>query len=106
MENKIYLGNAFSGQMIVGNAIIKKTRVEVSEVRNADWESCIGHPDTANVVSGILNREVACQRVSIALNKGDILYVAQVMGGRLPEGATTLPDGFELVFDKYEIVEM
>lgn len=106
MEKKIYLGNAFSGQMIAGNALIRKTRVTPEDVAKVDWESCIGHPDTANVVSGILEREVACQRVSISLNKGDVLYVAQVMGGRLPEGATKLPDGFELVFDKYEIIEM
>lgn len=102
---KIYLGNAFSGQMISGDALIRKTRVTPEEVSQAEWESCIGHPDTAVVVGGILGREVACQRVSISLNPGDVLYVAQVMGGRLPEGCTQLPDEMEIVFDKYTIVE-
>lgn len=99
-----YLANAFSGQMINGDALIRKVRVTPEEVSAAEWESCIGHPDTATVVSNILGREVACQRVSISLKKGDILYVAQVMGGRLPEGCTTLPEGMEIVFDKYEIL--
>lgn len=102
---KLYLGNAFSGQMIPEDALIRKVRVTPEEVAAEEWESCIGHPDTANVVAGILGREVACQRVSISLSKGDTLYVAQVMGGRLPEGCTTLPDGMEIVFDKYTIVE-
>lgn len=101
--SKAFLGNAFSGQMIGGDALIRKVRVTPEEVLQAEWESCIGHPDTANVVAGILGREVACQRVSISLSKGDTLYVAQVMGGRLPEGCTTLPDGMKIVFDKYTI---
>lgn len=100
-----FLGNAFSGQMISGEALIRKQRVTPEEVSRAEWESCIGHPDTANVVAGILGREVACQRVSISLQRGDVLYVAQVMGGRLPEGCTTLPDGMKIVFDKYTIVD-
>ena len=103
---KIYLGNAFSGQMIQEDTLIRKVRVTSEEVAAAaELESCIGHPDTATVVSNILGREVACQRVSISLQKGDVLYVAQVMGGRLPEGCTQLPDGMEIVFDKYTIVE-
>lgn len=102
---KIYLANAFSGQMISGDALIRKQRVTPEEVSRAEWGSCIGHPDTATVVSNILGREVACQRVSISLSKGDVLYVAQVMGGRLPEGCTQLPDEMKIVFDKYTIEE-
>lgn len=100
-----FLGNAFSGQMIPEDALIRKVRVTPEEVAAAEWESCIGHPDTANVVAGILGKEVTCQRVSISLQNGDVLYVAQVMGGRLPEGCTELPEGMGIVFDKYTIVE-
>lgn len=99
-----YLANAFSGQMINGDALIRKVRVTPEEVAAAEWVSCVGHPDTAAVVGDILGKEVPCQRISISLTKGDVLYVAQVMGGRLPEGATKLPEGFQLVFDKYEIL--
>ncbi len=35
-------------------------------------------------------------RKSINLMDGDVLYVAQLTGGRLPEGASELPEGFHL----------
>lgn len=62
----------------------------------ADCISAIGHADTARVVSNILNRDVQANRISLTLSEGDTLYVAQLTGGRLPEGATTLPEGFTL----------
>ena len=61
--------------------------------------SVIGHEDTAKVL------EVAYNRVSISLKPGDILYVAQLQGGRLPEGSTTLPEGFSFEFFKVELVK-
>jgi len=93
-----YLGNAFSLQMVSAfPADVHIEAVEASEVP-VDAESVIGHPDTAAVVSSILEREVTPNRVSISLEAGDELYVAQLFGGRLPEGATTLPEGFSLGF--------
>ena len=35
-----------------------------------------------------------------AVKKGDIAFVAQLQGGRLPEGSTTLPEGFSFKFLK------
>lgn len=61
--------------------------------------SVIGHEDTAKVL------EVAYNRVSISLQPGDVLYVAQLVGGRLPEGSTTLPKGFKFEFFKVELVK-
>ncbi len=94
-----YLANAFSLQMLdVATEINVSIRpIEPTEVPS-DAISCIGHADTANVVSDLLGRPVACHRASIALEEDDVLYVAQIMGGRLPEGATTLPEGFSLQF--------
>lgn len=63
----------------------------------ADNLSVVGHPDTANVLG------VAFNRVSVKLNKGDVLYVAQIVGGRLPEGCTTLPDGYSFKFLKVTV---
>lgn len=99
---KIFLGNAFSLQMLdlARSALVKVEPVEISEVSEADFISAIGHADTAKVVSGLLGREVECQRISVRLEQGDTLYVAQVTGGRLPEGATSLPEGFALTFLK------
>lgn len=102
---KKYLGNAFSLQMMDLSA---STDVRISPILPAevpaDVISCIGHPDTASVVSGILGMDVPCQRISVHLTKGDVLYVAQLVGGRLPEGSTTLPDGFDIKFLRVTIL--
>lgn len=104
-ENKNYLGNAFSLQMLDLNKDqhITITPVTATEVANANFESCVGHSDTATILSILLGKEVACNRVSLHLHPGDILYVAQVIGGRLPEGTTKLPEGFEIKFCKVEM---
>ena len=100
-----YLSNAFSLQMLNLDAptTVSVTPITPDEVP-ASAESCIGHADTAAVVSNILGREVPMNRANVKLNAGDILYVAQLSGGRLPEGATTLPEGFSLKFLKVEVV--
>jgi hypothetical protein len=56
----------------------------------AGRECIIGHKDLANILG------VECRRKSIVLNPGDSILVAQVMGGRLPEGTKILPEGFSL----------
>ena len=96
-KGKMYLGNAFSLQMVADNAIIAKVEVSPEEIPT-EAVSIIGHADTAAVVSTILGRDVPCNRASVILSDEDVLYVAQVVGGRLPEGATTIPDGMELKF--------
>lgn len=99
---KKFLGNAFSLQMLdlEQENKVSINPVTAAEVANSGAESVIGHADTANVVSDILGIEVPMNRVSVKLNQGDILYVAQVTGGRLPEGATTLPEGMAITFVK------
>ena len=77
--------------------------VPIEELKMTDFVSVIGHADTAAVVSNLLGKEAPCHRASIHLDAGDILYVAQVTGGRLPEGATTLPEGFSLSWLKVTV---
>jgi hypothetical protein len=93
-----YIGNAFSLQML-NNFPIKINVKEVSkaEALAKDNVSVVGHQDTANVLG------VPCNRVSLTLDVGDILYVAQVIGGRLPEGCTKLPENFKMKFFKITI---
>ena len=67
------------------------------EALSKDNISVVGHPDTARVLG------VPFNRVSVKVNKGDVVYVAQVVGGRLPEGCTTLPEGLSMVFLKVTI---
>ena len=60
--------------------------------------SAVGHADTAVVVGSLLGIDVPCQRRNVTLRKGCVLLVAQVVGGRLPEGATELPEGVKIEF--------
>lgn len=99
MENKKYVSNAFSLQMLASpHTFISVDEISEEEFKReaADAISAVGHPDTAAVLG------VAFNRVSLKLNRGDELYVAQLVGGRLPEGATTLPEGF--TFKYYHII--
>lgn len=100
-NNKKYLGNAFSLQMLPDFNTGETVNVEISEVSEAEaktgTESIVGHADTAAVLN------VPYNRVSVKLNHGDVLYVAQLQGGRLPEGSTTLPEGFTFKFLKVVI---
>ena len=104
-----YIANAFSLQMI-GN-LVKEGGVNISftevsdlnEIKESETISAVGHPDTAAVISNLLGKEVPTNRININLEKGDILYVAQIMGGRLPEGCKTLPENFSMKFYKVEI---
>lgn len=99
-----YLSNAFSLQMLDGYPAVPIVEHVAAIDIPDDVVSCVGHADTANVLSEILGTEVACNRQSIRLTKDDILYVAQVIGGRLPDGATTLPDGVKIVFLKIRVL--
>ena len=100
---KIYLSNAFSLQMINAGDVVKTSPALPEEIPE-DAISCIGHVDTATVLSTILGREVNVNRTSIHIDQGDVLYVAQLQGGVLPEGATTLPEGFAFTFIKVEVI--
>lgn len=88
----MYLLNAFSLQMLSEYPC----SVSFTEVESlpAGLTSAIGHQDTANVLGVPMNR------VNVSLHKGDVAYVAQLQGGRLPEGSTTLPEGFTFKFFK------
>lgn len=97
------LSNAFSLQMITNfPADVHIEQIEASDIPQ-DVISCIGHTDTANVLSDILGFNIPCNRQSITVDTDTTLYVAQVTGGRLPEGATTLPDGCDIRFMKVSI---
>ncbi len=99
---KIFLSNAFSLGMILAEARrgVKVTinPLTTAEVAKAEFESVVGHPDTAAVLTSVLGKPVAFNRVNLTLHKEERLIVAQLTNGRLPEGATTLPEGFEFEF--------
>ena len=104
-----YISNAFSIQMIAniimkgGVSVIFEEIFDLEEIKEAETISAVGHPDTAAVISDLLGKEVPANRISISLEKGDVLYVAQLLGGRLPEGCKSLPEGFQIKFYKVTI---
>ena len=102
----LYLGNAFSLQMVSSFP----ARINVEEMTYEDFEAliwsirhnlvinAIGHTDTMNVVNSILDSDFKPNRININLTNNDCLIVFQLIGGRLPEGATELPEGFKYKF--------
>ena len=97
------IANAFSLQMLNWDEkdefTIKIRKIQKPEDLNLkEMVSAVGHADTAHVLG------VEPNRINVKLNSDDVLTVAQIMGGRLPEGATTLPEGFKMDF--FEVQEV
>lgn len=109
---KLYLGNAFSLSMLdrgaqrnpAGDAVYTNPRIPrpvddpvgvlaQHEAAGTEIISAVGHADTAAVFAAVLGRPVAVNRATIKLEQGHCLLVGQYIGPRLPEGATTLPEG-------------
>jgi hypothetical protein len=101
---KKYLVNAFSIQMLSGPATVRFEEIDATEVP-ADVVSAVGHADTAAVLSNMLGIEVPMNRMNISLDEDTEIYVAQLIGGRLPEGSTTLPEGFAFKFYRVTMVQ-
>jgi len=101
---KKYLVNAFSIQMLQKGGLVRFEEIAPEDIP-ADVVSAIGHADTAAVLTNMLGFEVPMNRINVALDENTELYVAQLIGGRLPEGSTTLPEGFAFKFYRVTIVQ-
>jgi hypothetical protein len=90
-----YLANAWSTGMLpdgTGASLdVAPLTLEGAREEAANAVSIVGHADTAAVLAALLGRDVAHNRASVTLAPGDTVIVAQLEGGRLPEGARTLP---------------
>lgn len=98
-----YLANSFSLNMIKGRGLFQSEPITLEAARRllGDKEiiNAIGHPETDAVVRETLGEFLpAGQRISLVLQPGDELIVAQYRGPRLPEGATELPLGAIIEF--------
>lgn len=102
---KRYIGNAFSLGMLdcaASNTIeltVMQVRLEVARLmygEGTEYESCVGHADTALLLSEMLGSPVDMRRVTTSLAVGDELLIAQYTGPRLPQGATSLPEGAKI----------
>lgn len=89
--------NAFSFNMIAEFPVTVKAEVvtadDAKQLLDGNVESCVGHADTAAVFGAVLGCDVAANRATVSLVKGDKVVVGQYRGPRLEEGTTTLPDG-------------
>jgi len=101
---KKYLVNAFSIQMLQKGGVVRFEEITPEDIPS-DVVSAIGHADTANVLTNMLGFPVPMNRAFVTLEPDTEIYVAQLIGGRLPEGATTLPEGFSFKFYRVTIVQ-
>jgi hypothetical protein len=119
----MYLVNSFSLNMLGGGDAftVKIKKLTVDETRNILAPEghldpgvvlAIGHADTAAIVGTLLGLpeediarmvEAAKNRPTIKTATGDKAIVAQYIGPRLPEGATTLPEGAKIEFFLVEV---
>lgn len=108
---KIFICNAFSLSMLDRNVQRRspfdplfRPRIPHPEIDPIDflklWEengaeivSAVGHESTANIFSAVLDRPIPANRTSVKLDDDSMALIGQYVGPRLPEGATTLPEG-------------
>jgi hypothetical protein len=95
-----YLSNAMSLGMLADSVRLDVSFLEPEQAAEwmavDSWESCVGHSDTALLLSALLDVPVEMRRVSLSLLVGDEMLVAQYTGPRLPEGTTVLPEGAKI----------
>jgi len=88
----LFLSNAFSIAMLgqlpqQGRTVMVRpiTLEEAKSLLQGGFESAVGHPSTAQVLSTLLGLPVEANRVAITLSPGDRVVVFQ-LGIRLQEG--------------------
>lgn len=114
MTNTI-LCNAFSLQMVDVDKLNivhfrpmsldeVKDNVAVAQVDNT-FINAVGHADTMNVLNNMLGTKLTANRISVKLDSNTTIIVAQVVGQRLPEGCTTLPEGTKIKFVEVSLMK-
>ena len=99
--SKVIIANAFSLNMLdleVGITDLQICPASPDVIRQeieeeGGFTSVVGHADTAAIFSSILGMDVPCNRATFMLGEDHVLFVGQYKGPRLPEGATSLPEG-------------
>ena len=110
-KRRVVIANAFSLNMLelgVGATDLQVCRVPPEYIRGeiddaGGFTSIVGHADTAAVFSNQLGLDIPCNRATFQLEEDHILFVGQYKGPRLPEGATTLPEGAKVEWAKVTI---
>jgi len=104
---RTYLTNAFSLNMLSSSeSVIKIKEVSKEQAKNIlgdNYTNAIGHADLASVVANDLGIDITANRITVTIQPGDTLVVAQYRGPRLAEGTTILPPGATI---KYYVLEV
>ncbi len=103
---RTFFANAFSLNMMgpeEAKLLVRQITHQQAAETAARAESIVGHAETAAVLSDSLGVPVACNRASVSLEVGDVVVVAQYVGPRLAEGATSLPAGATVRFVQVEV---
>ena len=92
--------NSFPLQIVADGSRVIVNAASLNEAVEALLEggSAIGHQTTADVLTNILGVPVPMARVTIPTSHTGDVVIAQYSGARLPEGATTLPEGAKIEF--------
>lgn len=99
----IYVCNSFSLGMVPRQYL---TRVRIQPLKQppvlggVEFVSAVGHADTALLLG------VPAARITVCLHPGDVAYVAQYVGPRLPEGTTELPAGARFEWSAVTITDI
>ena len=98
------LTNAFSLQMLTNtSATITVEEVQPTKELLQECDNSLGHKDICDLLNGMFGTSLVPNRKSDRLSDGDSVLVAQYTGGRLPEGAISLPEGASLKFLKVTV---
>mgnify|MGYP001770784863 CR=1 FL=1 len=99
-----YIGNAFSLSMIKPPVTVRIEEITAKEFcqEAANSVSAIGHIATAELVSRLCGINIPANRINITLNKGDILFIVQLMI-RLEEGRILNTEELETLLNEGKI---
>jgi hypothetical protein len=107
----VYINNSFSLQMQGDNVCISQpASIDAAKLaltpimENDEWgfpaKSIIGHYDICSIINGSLglqgSQQYEMHRESVLLKPGDVLWVGQYIGQRMPEGCKALPEGAKI----------
>lgn len=105
----VYIGNVFSLQMLDQNEtlaveVYPLSTWYVQSLLKGKFTSIVGHAPTATIMSNMFNTDITYNKTQIQLSEGDFLVVAQISGGRIPDGAHELPEGLEMKFSGVKLL--
>lgn len=96
---KTYICNTFTNAMLdpkrehaLQFSPISENEAKEHLTRNAGFESAVGHPALADILTKRTGIDIRAQRLNVRLESGEVLIVAQVVVPRLAEGQVLSAD--------------